>query len=73
MVFAFTPESMFAFTGIPTDTDAYVTVDASGTFSETKRQAGLLRMLQAGVTVSDYTTLMVEILKDNARPEAGEV
>ena len=30
-------------------------------------------MLQAGVIVSDYTTLMVEILKDNARPEAGEV
>jgi len=44
-----------------------VAVDASGTFSETKRQAGLLRMLQAGVVVSDYATLMVEILKDNAR------
>jgi hypothetical protein len=28
---------------------------------------------QAGVIVSDYATLMVEILKDNARPEAGEV
>ena len=48
-------------------------VDASGTFSETKRQVGLLSMLQAGVVVSDSTTLMVEILKDNARPEAGEV
>jgi hypothetical protein len=46
---------------------------ASGTFSETKRQAGLLRMLQAGVILSDYATLMVEILKDNGRPEAGEV
>ena len=32
-----------------------------------------LRMLQAGVIVSDYATLMVEILKDNARPEAGDV
>jgi nicotinamidase-related amidase len=53
--------------------DAYVAVDASGTFSETKRQAGLLRMVQAGVVLSDYGTLMVEILKDNARPEAGEV
>src|SRR6202789_2306202 len=52
---------------------AYVAVDASGTFSETKRQAGLLRMLQAGVIVSDYATLVVEILKDNARPEAGAV
>lgn len=30
-------------------------------------------MLQAGVIVSDCTTLIVEILKDNARPEAGEV
>src|SRR6478672_963323 len=53
--------------------DAYVAVDASGTFSETKRQVGLLRMLQAGVILSDYATLMVEILKDNARLEAGEV
>ncbi|HUD98507.1 MAG TPA: hypothetical protein VMR62_02965 [Bryobacteraceae bacterium] len=30
-------------------------------------------MLQAGVIVSDHTILMVEILKDNGRPEAGEV
>jgi hypothetical protein len=30
-------------------------------------------MLQAGVILSDYATLMVEILKDNGRPEAGEV
>ena len=52
--------------------DAYVAVDASGTFSETKRQVGLLAVLQAGVIVSDYPTLMVEIPKDNARPEAGE-
>ena len=34
---------------------------------------GLLRMQQAGVILSDYATLMVEILGDNARPEAGEV
>jgi hypothetical protein len=53
--------------------EAHVAVDASGTFSETKRQVGLLRMLQASVILSDYATLMVEILKDNARPEAGEV
>lgn len=53
--------------------DAYVAVDACGTFSETKRQVGLLRMLQAGVILSDYSTLMVEILKDNGRPEAGAV
>src|ERR1700740_1060660 len=62
-----------AITAIGKGFDAYVAVDASGTFSETKRQVGLLRMLQAGVIVSDYATLMVEILKDNARPDAGEV
>ncbi|MFI1760726.1 isochorismatase family protein [Streptomyces sp. NPDC020800] len=51
--------------------DAYVAVDASGTFSQAKREAGLLRMQQAGVVVSDYATLMVEALADNAVPEAG--
>jgi nicotinamidase-related amidase len=53
--------------------DAYVAVDACGTFSETKRQVGLLRMMQAGVILSDYATLMIEVLKDNARPEAAAV
>ncbi|WP_343712010.1 isochorismatase family protein [Inquilinus sp.] len=62
-----------AMTAVARGLDAYVAVDASGTFSETKRQAGLLRMLQAGVVLSDYATLMVEILKDNGRPEAGAV
>ena len=60
-----------AITAVGKGLHAYVAVDASGTFSETKRQAGLLRMLQAGVIVSDCASLMVEILKDNARPEAG--
>jgi nicotinamidase-related amidase len=62
-----------ALTAVSKGLDAYVAIDASGTFSETKRQAGLLRMLQAGVILSDYATLMVEILADNARPDAGEV
>src|SRR5215469_7522313 len=62
-----------AITAVGKGLDAYVAVDASGTFSETKRQAGLLRMLQAGVILSDYATLMIEILRDNARPEAVEV
>ncbi len=53
--------------------DAYVAVDASGTFWETKRDAGLLRMQQAGVIASDYATLMVEIMADNASSKAGEV
>src|ERR1700693_3117586 len=62
-----------AITAVGKRLDAYVAVDASGTFSETKRQVGLLRMLQAGVILSDYAMLMVEILRDNARPEAGAV
>ncbi len=38
-----------AITAIGIGLEAYVAVDASGTFSETKRQVGLLRMLRAGV------------------------
>jgi nicotinamidase-related amidase len=60
-----------AITAISKGYDADVAVDASGTFSDTKREAGLLQ--QAGVIVSDYATLMVEILKDNGRPEAAAV
>jgi nicotinamidase-related amidase len=62
-----------AITAVGKGYDAYVAVDASGTFSETKHEVGLLRMLEAGVILSDYATLMVEILKDNGRPEAGAV
>jgi len=53
--------------------DAYVAVDACGTFSQTKREVGLLRMLQAGVIITDYASLMVEILKDNSRPDASAI
>jgi nicotinamidase-related amidase len=62
-----------AITAVSKGLDAYVAVDACGTFTETKRQVGLLRMMQAGVILSDYATLMIEILKDNARPETGPV
>ena len=53
--------------------DTYVALDASGTFSDAKREAGLVRLQQAGVIVSDYATMMVEILADNTAPEAGDV
>jgi nicotinamidase-related amidase len=53
--------------------DAYGVIDASGTFSETKRITGLLRMVQAGVIVIDYATVAVEMLRDNASPKAGEL
>ena len=53
--------------------DAYAVIDASGTFSETKRVTGLLRMVQAGVIVTDYAAVAVEMLKDNASPKAGDL
>src|SRR6266404_9445122 len=53
--------------------DAYAVIDASGTFSETKRITGLLRMVQAGVIVTDYSTIAVEMLKDNASAKAGDL
>jgi nicotinamidase-related amidase len=62
-----------AITALGKGLTSYVAVDASGTFSETKRQTGLLRMMQAGVILSDYAALMVEILKDNLRSDSGAV
>ena len=62
-----------AITAVSRGLDAYVAVDACGTFSKTKHQVGLLRMMQAGVILSDFATLMMEILKDNDRPDAGAV
>ena len=62
-----------AMTAVSKGLDAYVAVDACGTFSQTKREVGLLRMMQAGVITTDYASLMVEILKDNSRPDAGAV
>jgi nicotinamidase-related amidase len=62
-----------AITSLGKGYDAYVAVDASGTFSQTKREVGMLRMQQAGVILSDYASLMIEVLKDNASPLAGSV
>jgi nicotinamidase-related amidase len=62
-----------AITAVTKGLDAYVAVDACGTFSETKRQIGLLRMMQAGAILADYATLMIEVLKDNGRAEAAAV
>lgn len=53
--------------------EAYVAVDASGTFNVTKRETALVRLTQAGVVVADGASLMVEILADNASAEAGDV
>ena len=53
--------------------EAYVAVDASGTFDLTKRETGIARLNQSGVVVSDGASLMVEILADNASPKAYDV
>jgi len=53
--------------------DAYVAVDASGTFNTTKRETGMIRLIQSGVVTADASSLIVEILGDNASPKAQEV
>ena len=50
-----------------------VVVDACGTFSHHKREAGLARLITLGIEVSDYATLMVEIMADNADAKALDV
>jgi hypothetical protein len=50
-----------------------VALDACGTFSQDKRQAGIARLGTLGIEVSDYATLIFEVLGDNADPKANEV
>jgi nicotinamidase-related amidase len=50
-----------------------VALDACGTFSHHKREAGLARLVTLGIEVSDYATMMVEIMADNADPQANAV
>ena len=50
-----------------------VALDACGTFSHHKREAGLTRLSTLGIEVSDYATLMVEIMADNSDPKANDV
>lgn len=50
-----------------------VAVDACGTFTSHKREAGLARLATLGIEVSDYATMMVEIMADNADPQANAI
>lgn len=52
---------------------SFAVIDASGGFSKTQVDMGVLRMQQAGVVPVNYSNVAVEILADNAAPEAGEV
>ena len=53
--------------------DSYAVIDASGGFTRTQVDMGILRMQQAGVVPLGCSNVSVEILADNAAPEATEV
>ncbi|MBZ5791113.1 isochorismatase family protein [Burkholderia sp. D-99] len=53
--------------------DPRVVLDASGTFSDAKRTAGLQRLAGAGIPVTDYATVGVELLHSNVDPKAQQV
>ena len=52
---------------------SYGVIDASGGFSQTQVDMGVLRMHQAGVIPVGYSNVSVELLADNAAPEAEAV
>jgi nicotinamidase-related amidase len=52
---------------------SYAVIDASGGFTQTQVDMGILRMQQAGVVPVGYSTIAVELLADNAAPEADAV
>ena len=52
---------------------SYAVIDASGGFSQTQVDMGVLRMQQAGVIPVGYSNVAVEMLADNAAPEAQAV
>ena len=53
--------------------ETYAVIDASGGFTQTQVDMGVLRMQQAGVVPVGYSNVAVEILADNAAPEAEAV
>jgi nicotinamidase-related amidase len=52
---------------------SYAVIDASGGFSQTQVDMGIVRMQQAGVVPVCYPNVAIEILADNAAPEAEAV
>ena len=52
---------------------SYAVIDASGGFSQTQVDMGILRMQQAGVAPVGYSNVPIQILADNAAPEAEAV
>lgn len=65
-----------AFPAISALADGYETfgvIDASGAFTKMQGMLGVMRMMQAGVVPVAYSDVAVEILADNAAPEAEAV
>jgi len=52
---------------------SYAVIDASGGFTQTQVDMGIARMQHAGVIPVCYSNVAVEILADNAAPEAEAV
>jgi isochorismate hydrolase len=52
---------------------SYAVIDASGGFSQTQVDMGIARMQQASVVPVGYSNVAIEILADNAAPEAEAV
>src|ERR1700722_7980399 len=52
---------------------SYAVIDASGGFSQTQVDMGILRMQHAGVVPVGYSNVAIEVLADNAAPEAEAV
>ena len=53
--------------------ETYAVIDASGGFTQRQVDMGIARMQQAGVVPVSYSNVAVEILADNAAPEAQAV
>jgi len=53
--------------------ESFAVIDASGGFTRTQVDMGVLRMQQAGVVPVGYSNVAIEILADNAAPEAEAV
>jgi hypothetical protein len=53
--------------------DTFRVVDASGAFTKMQGMLGVMRMMQAGVVPVAYSNVAVELLADNAAPEAQAV
>jgi len=65
-----------AFPAIAALADGYQTfavVDSSGSFSKMQGELGVMRMVQAGVVPVAYSNAAIELLGDNAAPEAEAV